>query len=241
MLRSLVGSEMCIRDRSTGWQEAKDTRKALLDENVKDSEGVSNKEMITKGLDLVYTIFKMTAEEKSYINPMRWSSLLGAILLNGQERSPHSPYVLFKNALKEAGDDTQLKLLHQSLKAEGKALKEMKSSTRGQAIYNVGCLFNHSCHPNLEMQYDDEKNDETLVALCLRPIKAGDEICISYIDEDMTFYERQEQLAEHYLFDCGCSKCETQAIELGLTKAVKEAVTLPVSDDKIDEVYFTVE
>lgn len=218
------------------WQQARDTRKPLQDDTVKDDEGVSNREMIALGLKMLYAIFKMTDSEISYINAGRWSRLLGAVLLNGQERSPHSPYVQFKNALKTQGEDTPLRLLHQALKAEGKTLTDMKSSTKGQAIYNVGCLFNHSCHPNLEMQYDSEKNDETLVALCLRPIQAGDEICISYIDEDMSFFERQEQLAEHYLFDCGCQKCEKEAEVLGLKKA---ACTLP--EDKIDEVEIIVE
>jgi hypothetical protein len=38
-------------------------------------------------------------------------------------------------------------------------------------------------------------------------IKKGEEIFISYINESMSYSDRQEKLKEMYFFECKCEKC----------------------------------
>lgn len=171
---------------------------------------MTKQEMVSKGYQWMVAALGLTAEESAIVTPLMWSELLGAVLLNGQERTPNSPYTLFMRKVRET-DNNFLRDFHAKIKEKGYDPKDFRQSTKGQAIYPIGCLFNHSCEPNLEILYDDELNNETLVAVCKTPIKAGDELCISYIDEDLDFRARQQQLEEHYLFRCGCPKCAKEA------------------------------
>lgn len=41
----------------------------------------------------------------------------------------------------------------------------------------------------------------------LRDIKKGEELTISYIDENLPYETRQRQLKELYYFECKCPKC----------------------------------
>lgn len=174
------------------------------------SDGLTKQSMLQEGYKLLSVILGMSREEEFFFPLQQWSELLGAVLLNGQERSPNSPYVEFTDCMaKNSQSDAAVKEWTRRAVASGYNLSKCASSSKGQGIYRIGCLFNHSCNPNLQIQYPAE-NDETLVALCVREIKEGDELCISYINENLPFTERQQQLFEHYLFVCQCEKCEKE-------------------------------
>lgn len=184
--------------------------------------GVTKNAMLRTGLDMLTAIFAFNDEEKAFFTIDRWSELLGAVLLNGQERTPNSPYIEYCEFVTEIDGGKSLRAYEKRAKEKGYDLSKCATSTRGQGIYPVGCLFNHSCRPNLQVQYTSE-NDESLVAICLCDIKAGEELCISYIDESMHYFERQQQLFEHYLFNCRCAKCVADAAALE-EKPTKEPV-----------------
>ncbi|XP_071721972.1 histone-lysine N-methyltransferase ATXR2-like [Rutidosis leptorrhynchoides] len=76
----------------------------------------------------------------------------------------------------------------------------------GSAFYSLQSCMNHSCCPNAEAFKREEDRDGRATILCLRPICKGEEITISYIDEDLPFDERQALLAD-YGFKCKCPKC----------------------------------
>ena len=88
----------------------------------------------------------------------------------------------------------------------------------GTAMYYTACKMNHSCHPNVIVRYTYSCSgggnmarwgpNFPLVVQCtaLRDIEEGDELCISYIQNDMSLDDRQEAL-ENYGFTCNCSKC----------------------------------
>jgi hypothetical protein len=52
-----------------------------------------------------------------------------------------------------------------------------------------------------------------LLALC--DIAPGEEVTISYVDEDAPLEERREMLAE-YGFECECDKCTAEQLALDL-------------------------
>ena len=62
-----------------------------------------------------------------------------------------------------------------------------------------------SCNPNLLYEF----NCETVLMeyRAASDIKAGEEICNSYIDTSMSFAERQKYLKDSYDFTCSCKGC----------------------------------
>ena len=172
-----------------------------------EADSPSKDETLQKGLQLVRQAFRFSKEETEFVTMDVWSHLLGAVLLNGQERAPQSPYHTYNVAVSSVPlIDQELKAYHRKLRSMGYSVAKLNTSSCGQGIYAVGCLFNHSCKPNLQVMYA-ESDDETLYVTALRDIEEGEELCISYIDENMHYYERHQQLFEHYLFTCTCEKC----------------------------------
>lgn len=190
---------------------------------------VTKDEMLQEGEELLRNMFGLSEQEAAFFLGQRWSELLGAVLLNGQERTPHSPFYEHVESLSQiAGVEREIKAYTRKIRSLGYDYTKVCSSSNGQGIYTIGCLFNHSCSPNLQVLYVDE-NDETLIASCLRDIEPDEELCISYINEDLHFSERQQQLYEHYLFTCTCTKCEAEK-----DSAVKELEALSDDDDGED-------
>lgn len=74
----------------------------------------------------------------------------------------------------------------------------------GTAFYSLQSCANHSCDPNAAAETD---TDGQVVLLALRSIPAGEEVCISYIDEELPVGERKAALVD-YGFVCRCAKCE---------------------------------
>ncbi|PWV08307.1 hypothetical protein C3747_91g55 [Trypanosoma cruzi] len=175
------------------------------------TENDTTDEFFATGMTLLGRILRLTQEECTLFTVARWSELLGAVLLNGQERSPPSNYERLKELVRRlpCGEST-MDAFEQEVQMAGNELQHLRQSSRGQGVYTVGCLFNHSCEPNLQVVYS-ESGDETLSVVALRDIEPGEELCISYIDESLSYPERQQELYEHYLFFCQCPKCEREA------------------------------
>ncbi|KAG5490852.1 hypothetical protein JKF63_00974 [Porcisia hertigi] len=186
------------------------------------SPGTRDKDAFCEtSLDLLHSVFDMDPEERAFMHARRWSEIMGAVLLNGQERSPPSPYEMHRELVScLAGGEQSMRAYEKEVFKTGSArdVSDLWWSSRGQGIYTVGCLFNHSCDPNLCVKYSCA-NDETLSVMALRDIKTGEELTISYIDTELPFSVRQQQLWEHYLFECGCPRC---AAEGGVGVGIKE-------------------
>jgi hypothetical protein len=69
--------------------------------------------------------------------------------------------------------------------------------------------INHSCDPNVRQSFAVGVPGVApkLVLHATSDSKAGDELCVSYIDHDRTRSERQETLWTNYRFHCQCRKC----------------------------------
>jgi SET domain-containing protein len=91
--------------------------------------------------------------------------------------------------------------------------KMKTNSFRYTSEVGAGLLFdpvlamaNHSCDPNAEI----ECGGRTVQLVALREIQEGEEVFISYIDEDDPVDVRREQLKSRYFFDCNCERCVRQ-------------------------------
>ncbi|KAG6440086.1 SET domain family protein [Babesia bovis T2Bo] len=74
----------------------------------------------------------------------------------------------------------------------------------GVGIYKSLSLLNHSCQPNIEFDYVD--NNTARVQL-LRPVSAGEQATISYVDATLPLEKRRRELWDNYLFICRCQRC----------------------------------
>eukprot|EP00929_Paragymnodinium_shiwhaense_P009174 TRINITY_DN113230_c0_g1_i1.p1 TRINITY_DN113230_c0_g1~~TRINITY_DN113230_c0_g1_i1.p1 ORF type:complete len:512 (-),score=43.38 TRINITY_DN113230_c0_g1_i1:316-1851(-) len=76
-------------------------------------------------------------------------------------------------------------------------------------IFAFGSLTNHSCQPNAIRQIFD---DGWSVVLCVRPIKAGEEVLTSYLSElDKSGWQRRLEVFCKYGFLCTCPRCTANA------------------------------
>jgi hypothetical protein len=77
------------------------------------------------------------------------------------------------------------------------------------ALYpRIACL-NHDCRPNAEVNWLGVTSEATLLAR--RAIACGEEITISYIDEnERSGFRKRRASLRAYGFDCECSKCCTE-------------------------------
>jgi Cupin-like domain/SET domain len=114
----------------------------------------------------------------------------------------------------------------------------------GTALYSTTCKMNHSCDPNVIVLFKRRSFGRLhpLVAHCvaLRDIAEGEELTISYIENDQPYDERQLALAS-YGFTCRCTKCEFESTSenqngtaIGVTSSLEE--NLFGSDDEEEAV-----
>lgn len=71
-------------------------------------------------------------------------------------------------------------------------------------LYPRASFFNHSCDPTCERIVGD---DMILQLKTVREVAAGDEVTISYIDENRPPSARRENLLSSYHFTCCCPRC----------------------------------
>ncbi|KAF8884415.1 hypothetical protein CPB84DRAFT_1685879, partial [Gymnopilus junonius] len=87
------------------------------------------------------------------------------------------------------------------------AKQDEGSEMLGWGAYVFGSYFNHNCAPNLKKRRDRQG----IQFYTLRDVSPGEELCISYIDEDSHHAkERGEQLKKDWFFVCGCARCTAE-------------------------------
>jgi hypothetical protein len=108
-------------------------------------------------------------------------------------------------------------------------------TVRGTGLYPIANCTNHACAPNVvsvtrqtgppprRLCFSPTLNkggprhpDWTLELVVVRPVQAGEELFISYIDETRPWRQRQQQLQEGYRFTCRCTQCIVDAARDGV-------------------------
>lgn len=82
----------------------------------------------------------------------------------------------------------------------------------GTGFYALQSCMNHSCVPNAHAMREMDDVDATSAIRATAPIRAGDEVEISYIDEVAPLAERRAALAD-YGFVCRCRACVAEGGE----------------------------
>lgn len=77
----------------------------------------------------------------------------------------------------------------------------------GTGFFMTTCKINHSCDPNVFVQYNqDPYLGLVLELVALKDIEEGEELVQSYIDQHLPTEKRQKALRD-YGFQCRCHKC----------------------------------
>ncbi|KAG6742553.1 hypothetical protein POTOM_053425 [Populus tomentosa] len=138
--------------------------------------------------------------------------------------SPVEDYFLYIDDLPDPEKEKAEKIARQLLDAlgddysiccQGALLCGPKQGNRWQplyvstAFYPLQSCMNHSCCPNAHAFKRDEDRDGQAAIITLKPILKGEEVTVSYIDEDLPFEDRQALLSD-YGFKCRCNACLEQ-------------------------------
>ncbi|WVZ87279.1 hypothetical protein U9M48_033940 [Paspalum notatum var. saurae] len=138
-----------------------------------------------------------------------YGHIIGMFELNNLDlvvASPVEDYFIHIDDLPESEKEEAEKVTGPLLDALG---EDYSIPCEGTAFFPLQSCMNHSCCPNAKAFKRDEDKDGHAVIIALKPISKDEEITISYIDEDLPYEERQEQLAD-YGFTCTCLKCQEE-------------------------------
>ncbi|KAI3830763.1 hypothetical protein MKW92_018209 [Papaver armeniacum] len=135
-----------------------------------------------------------------------YGQIIGMFELNNLDlvvASPVEDYFLYVDDLPDKEKAEAERITRPLLDALG---DDYSACCEGSAFFPLQSCMNHSCCPNAKAFKREEDKDGQATIIALQPISKGEEITISYIDEDLPFEERQALLAD-YGFRCKCKKC----------------------------------
>ncbi|XP_058779942.1 histone-lysine N-methyltransferase ATXR2 [Vicia villosa] len=135
-----------------------------------------------------------------------YGHIIGMFELNNLDlvvASPVEDYFLYIDEMTNPDKEEAEKITQPILDALG---EDYSTCCEGTAFFPLQSCMNHSCCPNAKAFKRDEDRDGQATIIALRSICKGEEITISYVDEDLPFEERQASLAD-YGFRCKCPKC----------------------------------
>uniref|UniRef100_A0A0K2U0Z8 Protein msta, isoform Alike [Acyrthosiphon pisum] n=1 Tax=Lepeophtheirus salmonis TaxID=72036 RepID=A0A0K2U0Z8_LEPSM len=88
---------------------------------------------------------------------------------------------------------------------ETNAIEIRLAASEIQALYELTCLLEHSCCPNIRMTFDDKYH---VTVRAGRNIKAGEHLCFMYTHSLWGTMARREHLYLNKFFWCKCLRCE---------------------------------
>ena len=91
------------------------------------------------------------------------------------------------------------------------ALARYASEGNGTAIYALPSLLNHDCDPGVHAAWTH--GDATMTLSTRRPVTAGEELRITYIDSSEHVTKRRSDLRFAYGFVCGSAACVEEAAD----------------------------
>lgn len=103
----------------------------------------------------------------------------------------------------------------------------------------IGGYYNHSCIPNAIML----PIDGVVVVTSGRPIKAGEQVCISYHGTKFQspFIERQKIIEQEFYFKCKCERCAMEVTESLKPQTFLDEHTRSLVKNAAETLLFTME
>ncbi|KXZ55285.1 hypothetical protein GPECTOR_3g421 [Gonium pectorale] len=138
-----------------------------------------------------------------------YGSIVGMFELNNLGLGVSTPVEDYFLALDEMGEGPEREAAMAVTQPLLDALDaEYATGAEATAFMALQSCINHSCDPNCTAAC--EGPDATVSVVAQRPIAAGTEITLSYIDVSLPYKARQAELAD-YGFVCRCERCAAEA------------------------------
>eukprot|EP01112_Ceratiomyxa_fruticulosa_P012128 TRINITY_DN3343_c0_g1_i1.p1 TRINITY_DN3343_c0_g1~~TRINITY_DN3343_c0_g1_i1.p1 ORF type:complete len:388 (-),score=68.38 TRINITY_DN3343_c0_g1_i1:46-1209(-) len=134
-----------------------------------------------------------------------YAKLISAIQTNCQLIRPLSPWEIYLEKVKQNKDE---KVIQEVEEIERKLLSagQKPRSVEGIGIYLLHSNLNHSCDPNVKIDFQGDQNEISIVTK--EGIEAGQEICFSYVPSYLEPDQKRDELLELYGFECECETCK---------------------------------
>lgn len=135
-----------------------------------------------------------------------YGNIIGMFELNNLDlivASPVEDYFIYIDDLPHSEKDEAEKITRSFLEALG---DDYATCCQGSAFFPLQSCINHSCEPNCKAFKREQDRDGQAILVATRPIMKGQQIFISYIEEDLPWKERQALLSD-YGFVCKCCRC----------------------------------
>ena len=75
----------------------------------------------------------------------------------------------------------------------------------GTGLFQTVSRLNHSCRPNISIEFPS--GTFCAEGILVREVLAGEELTISYVNENLPVEKRRKKLKDFFGFDCMCEKC----------------------------------
>ena len=151
-----------------------------------------------------------------------WGSLIGMFELNNLTLLVASPVPLWAQVVDDAAVEGLITPEEKAAADENETVAgyggldgimegEGEWVLLGNGFYPLQGCINHSCLPNAHAFKREQDISGDAVILATRDISPGEEIKISYIEQEGDWEERAEELRD-YGFVCHCEKCEAEKL-----------------------------
>ena len=107
-------------------------------------------------------------------------------------------------------------------------LGKFNINNQSGGMYLVQSHMNHSCIPNVAIEYGNTKAQYRIVVRALRDIKKGDQLCETYVNPRWNKETRVNYLDKTYMFKCKCERCEK---DIPLTDQLRKEMRLRAEND----------
>ncbi|CAM9587566.1 unnamed protein product, partial [Phaeothamnion confervicola] len=87
--------------------------------------------------------------------------------------------------------------------AHGLLLSDGSNASLGCGMFPLVAMLNHSCSPNCAFVFCPARMEVRV----LRPVAAGEELTVAYIDLLQSTADRQRELLQSRHFECRCARC----------------------------------
>lgn len=218
----LIARIIACVEQAADKEAAVNTIMQFCHKTVNEEEEITHKLLgpqFTDKLELLRTLLSRALPVTSHwlTSAEDFRSLIALVGLNGQGvgTSVFSEWVkkITKLNLPES-EKQNLDVLVEQIYDDMDSVVGIFLNNEGSALYALQRYINHSCEPNAAPHFLN--SDFTLSMMAVRNIEAGEEICISYLDEcilERSRHTRQKILRENYVFTCHCNRCIEQSEE----------------------------
>eukprot|EP00759_Apiculatamorpha_spiralis_P026016 PhF_6_TR29214/c0_g1_i2/m.42745/K11426/SMYD; SET and MYND domain-containing protein len=81
-----------------------------------------------------------------------------------------------------------------------------KPSHSGLVLFQDGSFLNHSCNPNVRLDWTSLSIEGSVKFMAIKDIQVGEELCVSYVAEDLSHEKKVEALKKQFRFSCACDQ-----------------------------------